>query len=218
MELESHHARWQRGRLGHAARRDLRPRAARRPPCSAAFDWQLAKRQRRHAQDKGRARDLRARQEDVRAEGHRRRPSRLRTRAAVPRRRPCLRSGRAQPRARPAEEGARARAASTRCRPRPRTAASSCSTRRAVKDAKTKALRSSFDKLGLENALIIDGAEIETNFRARRAQHSEYRRAAGAGHQRLRHPAPREAGADEGRGRCAGGALQMSTRIRATTT
>jgi large subunit ribosomal protein L4 len=35
-----------------------------------------------------------------------------------------------------------------------------------VKDAKTKALAKQFDKLGLENALIIDGADIETNFRA----------------------------------------------------
>ena len=35
-----------------------------------------------------------------------------------------------------------------------------------VKDSKTKALAKQFDKLGLENALIIDGAEIETNFQA----------------------------------------------------
>jgi len=35
-----------------------------------------------------------------------------------------------------------------------------------VKDAKTKALAKQFDKLGLANALIIDGAEIEANFRA----------------------------------------------------
>src|SRR5262249_4623226 len=42
------------------------------------------------------------------------------------------------------------------------------------------------------------------------AQHPEHRRAAGSGHQRLRHPAAAEARADQGRGRCAGGALQMS--------
>ena len=35
-----------------------------------------------------------------------------------------------------------------------------------VKDAKTKALAKQFDKLGLESALIIDGADIEMNFRA----------------------------------------------------
>jgi large subunit ribosomal protein L4 len=35
----------------------------------------------------------------------------------------------------------------------------------AVKDAKTSALRERFEKLGFENALIIDGAEIENNFR-----------------------------------------------------
>jgi large subunit ribosomal protein L4 len=34
-----------------------------------------------------------------------------------------------------------------------------------VKDGKTKALASRFSALGLENALIIDGTEIEANFR-----------------------------------------------------
>jgi large subunit ribosomal protein L4 len=34
-----------------------------------------------------------------------------------------------------------------------------------VKDAKTKALRGQFEKLGLANALIIDGAEVEANVR-----------------------------------------------------
>ena len=35
-----------------------------------------------------------------------------------------------------------------------------------VKDGKTKALLIRFAKLGLDNALIIDGAEIETAFRS----------------------------------------------------
>src|SRR5262245_14544827 len=35
-----------------------------------------------------------------------------------------------------------------------------------LKEAKTKALAKQFDKLGLANALIIDGAEIEANFRS----------------------------------------------------
>ena len=34
-----------------------------------------------------------------------------------------------------------------------------------LKDAKTKALRGHFEKLGFANALIIDGAEVELNFR-----------------------------------------------------
>jgi large subunit ribosomal protein L4 len=74
---------------------------------------QLAARQApgRHAQDEGPRRHLAHRQEDVQAEGHRRRPSRLGPRAAVPRRRPRVRPGGAQPRDRPAEEGARAGAA-----------------------------------------------------------------------------------------------------------
>jgi large subunit ribosomal protein L4 len=36
----------------------------------------------------------------------------------------------------------------------------------AVKEAKTKVLQSRLEKLGLSNALIIDGAEVDTNFRA----------------------------------------------------
>jgi large subunit ribosomal protein L4 len=35
----------------------------------------------------------------------------------------------------------------------------------AVKEAKTKELLSQFEKLGLDNALIVDGAEIEVGFR-----------------------------------------------------
>ena len=35
----------------------------------------------------------------------------------------------------------------------------------AVNEAKTKALRERFEKLGVDNALIVDGAEIENNFR-----------------------------------------------------
>ena len=53
-----------------------------------------------------------------------------------------------------------------------------------VKEAKTKALRGHFDKLGLANALFIDGAEVAASSR-RGAQHPEYRRAAGCRHQRL---------------------------------
>jgi large subunit ribosomal protein L4 len=33
-----------------------------------------------------------------------------------------------------------------------------------IKDAKTKMLRAQFEKLGLKNALIIDGAEVDKNF------------------------------------------------------
>jgi large subunit ribosomal protein L4 len=36
----------------------------------------------------------------------------------------------------------------------------------AVKEAKTKALAAAFGKLGFDNALIIDGAELDANFRS----------------------------------------------------
>ena len=61
-------------------------------------NWQLAKRQRGTHKTKGRA-EIWRRQEDVPPEGHRWRPSRLGPRSAIPRRWPCVRSGRAQPRA-----------------------------------------------------------------------------------------------------------------------
>ena len=69
---------------------------------------------------------------------------------------------------------------------------------------------SSFGKLGWTSVLVIDGAAVDENFAARRAQPAAGRRAAAAGRQRLRHPAPRHAGADPRRGRAAGGAAEMS--------
>ena len=79
-----------------------------------------------------------------------------------------------------------------------------------AKDNKTKALAAQFAKLGLTNALIIDGAAIEDEFPPRRPQHPRHRRPADPGDQRLRHPAPRHAGPDQGRGRSADGAVQMN--------
>ena len=35
-----------------------------------------------------------------------------------------------------------------------------------IKQAKTKALRAQFDKLGFANALIVDGAELDAGFRS----------------------------------------------------
>ena len=76
----------------------------------------------------------------------------------------------------------------------------------------------------LSNALIIDGAEVDDElrrgrasrrqFRRRRAQPAPGRRAARPGHQRLRHHAPRQARADQGGDRSAGGAVQMTKDAR----
>ena len=65
---------------------------------------------------------------------------------------------------RPAEEGARAglrHALSSKAQGRPN---SSFSTRPRSKRGKTKSLRLAFAKLGLDNALIIDGAEVNARF------------------------------------------------------
>ena len=100
---------------------------------------------------------------------------------------------------------------STRCRPRPRTAASSSSTRRAEGRQDQGAARRNSSKLGL-----VERADHRR--RRGRCQRSPAARNIPnidvlpvAGHQRLRHPAAAQAGADQGRGRCAGGAVQMST-------
>ena len=73
--------------------------------------YQLLKRHGRHASRPGPFRSERHGQEDVQAEGHRRRPSRRQVGAAVARRRQGVRPQAAQPCHRAAEEGARARSA-----------------------------------------------------------------------------------------------------------
>ena len=65
------------GGVDRAPRRDLRHRGSAPTSCSACVTWQLAKRRAGTAQDPGAQRGLPHRQEDVQAEGHRQRPSRL---------------------------------------------------------------------------------------------------------------------------------------------
>ncbi len=77
-----------------------------------------------------------------------------------------------------------------------------------AKDGKTSGLRDQFAKLEWTNVLIIDGAELEFGLRACCSQSAEHRRPPGARHQRLRHPASSEAGADQGGDRGARGALR----------
>ena len=144
-------------------RRHLRARAAHRHDPALR---QLAARQAsaRHAQDQGPQRNLAHRQEDVRAEGHRRRPSRL---ARVPQFRgggrafgPVVRSH-----AIDLPKKVRALALKHALSSKAKDGGIVVLDKATLKDAKTKALAKQFGKLGLENALIIDGAEIEANFR-----------------------------------------------------
>src|ERR1700759_106349 len=104
---EGHNPRGKGRRLRPARGRDFWSRAAPGHHCALrAVAAQQAPG--RHSQGQGSRRDLAHRQEDVQAEGHRRRPSRLRPRAAVPRRRQSLRSGGPLACHRPSEEGPRA--------------------------------------------------------------------------------------------------------------
>ena len=146
------------------------------------------------------------------------RPATARRGQSVPRRRPCLRPGCAATKSACRRRCARSRS-STRFRPRPRTTASSCSTALDLRTPRPRRCAASFDKLGWPIALIIDGAEVDASLsHAPRATFPNIDVLPVAGHQRLRHPAAAQAGADPRRRRGAGGALQMSHQRSAPST
>jgi ribosomal protein L4 len=77
-------------------------------------------------------------------------------------------------------------------------------------DGKTKGLKAQLAAARPHERALHRWRGARHGLRAGGAQHSEHRLAARAGHQRLRHSAPPEAGADQGRCRRPRGALQMS--------
>ena len=79
-------------------------------------------------------------------------------------------------------------------------------------EPKTAQLKTHFGKLGVSSVLVIAGAEVDTNFARAARQHRPCRCAAAAGRQRLRHPAPRHAGADQGCREASRGAPAMSVK------
>ena len=141
--------------------------------------WQLAKRQAGTHKTKMRGEISLTTRQDVQAEGHRPRPPRRQVGAAVPRRRQGLRSGRAQPRPRPAEEGAGAGAEACALRQGQEREADRPRARPRSRSRRPRRSPSSFGKLGLANALIIDGAAVEDNFRLAARNIPRDRRAAG---------------------------------------
>ena len=173
--------------------------------------WQLAKRRAGTHAVKNRAEIWRTGKKMYAPEGHRRRPPRLGARQPVPRRRPCrsVRVVRSHEIGLPKK--VRALALKHALSAKAKDGGIIVLDKASVKDGKTKALAAQFEKLGLDQRADHRRRRDRGGLPPRRAQHSEHRRAADPGHQRLRHPAPRQAGADQGRARCAGGALQMST-------
>ena len=77
-------------------------------------------------------------------------------------------------------------------------------------DGKTKGLKERFGKLDLDQRPDRRRCRDRDRVCEGGAQHPEHRRAARAGHQCLRHPAPQAPGADQGGRGSAGGAVQMS--------
>ena len=103
-------------------------------------------------------------QEDVQAEGHRRRPSRRQVGAAVARRRQGVRPQAAQPCHRAAQEGARSGAASCALGQGQGRRDRRARQGRVHRTARPARCVEQFAKLELDNALIIDGAELEVGF------------------------------------------------------
>ena len=144
--------------------------------------WQLAKRRAGTHKTSRAAPRSAHRQEDVQAEGHRRRPSRRAARrssaaAAAPTVRSCAATRIDLP------KKVRALALQAmRCRPRPRTAASIVLDKRRVEGRQDQALRGTLRQARPRPTRWSSPAPRSTaNFAPRRAQHPEHRRAAGAG-------------------------------------
>jgi large subunit ribosomal protein L4 len=118
-----------------------------------------------------------------------------------------------EPRLRPAEEGPQAGLRTALSSKAGRRQADGARQRLKLTEPKTKALakRLRTSSAG-QSALVIDGPEADVELRPRRPQHPGHRRAAAAGRQRLRHPAPRHAGADPRRRGASGGAAEMSAQ------
>ena len=176
-----------------------------RTSCSAASSgsWRAAA---GHAQDQEPRRGRRPRPRRCTPRRAPAAPVTARGGAAVPRRRQGLRPGRAQPRVRPAEEGPRAGAALRAVVQGGRRQADRARRGRArrAQDRSSRAISASSAGVGAGDRRRRGRHQL----RPRRAQHRPRRRAAAAGCQRLRHPAPRHAGADQGRREAARGAPQ----------
>lgn len=160
--------------------------------------WQLARRQAGTHPHKGPFGDFNRTSKKVQAEGHRQRPSRRCLRSAVPRRRPGLRAGGALARFRPSQEGPRA------C-PQACAVLQGCWAEQIIvldaatlTDAKTKALKERFEKLGIASVLVVDGEQVATNFALAACNLASVDVLLCAGHQRVRHSAARHPGSGPG--------------------
>src|SRR5438034_6474614 len=202
-------ARRQGGGFGRTAGRDLRPRAeGGHPPSLRALAARQASA--RHARRQEPRRDPSYRQEDVPAEGHRLRPPRLCAGQSLPRRRPLVRAHAAQPCDRSAEEGARARSQARLVRQ------GQGRRHHRAREGDREEWQDRRTAKELHQARTHERAHhrrrrARSQFRPGRAQYPEHRRAPGAGHQRLRHPATADIGADQVGAGSIGGAFQMST-------
>ena len=162
--------------------------------------WQLAKRRAGTHKVKTRGRDRPHRRQALQAEGHRPRAARLAAGQHLPRRRRHLRpASRATTRI---DLPKKVRALGLRCALSSKAAEGKLmvldeATARRAQDQ--GAGRAPWASSARARRWSITGAEVERNFALRLAQPAADRRAAGAGAQRLRHPAPRHAGADPGR-------------------
>ena len=83
-----------------------------------------------------------------------------------------------------------------------------------IKKNKTAGLRKTLADMGVTNALIVGRRRDRQGVRSGRPQHSQCRRAAQPGRQRLRHPAPPHAGSVDRRRHSPAGASEMSANAK----
>ena len=188
---QGHHPRRQGSRLGRRSNDDIFGLEPRDDLIQRCVVWQLAKRRAGTHKVKNRAEIARTGKKMYKQKGTGGARHGSRARQPVPRRRPVVRSASAQPCDRPAQEGARAGAAPRALRQgqgrRHRRARRRCR----LTDAKTKALPAQFEQARARQRADHRRRRDRRELRPRRPQHPEHRRAAGPGHQRLRHSAAR---------------------------
>ena len=209
INLDERDGRHRRSRRRHLRRRRARPTSWR---ASSTGSWpSVAPAPTRPSARRGGAHD----QEAVQAEGHRPRPPGLEQGSAHARRRRRLRPAAARPRHRAAEEGARGWRCGRRCR---RSAPTGelvvLDTRRAQRAEDQDAGRCIWASSAGASRWSSTARRSRRISPGRRAIWSAVDVLPSARRQRLRHPAPRHAGADPRRGRQADGAPGMSKPYR----
>ena len=182
----------------------------RRDILARVVNWQLAKRRAGTHKTKGISEIQRNDQEALQAEGHRSRPPGQHAFAAVSAAAPVIFGPVVRSHAFDLQKKVRRLGLKTALSAKQSEGKLVVIDEARFSEAKTKALEARLAALGWDSVLIIDGLVGRRGSRARCPQSAARRRAAAAGRQCLRHPAPGHAGPDPRGGAASRGAPQMS--------